>query len=539
MGVESLLDDPEVARKFKEEGNTAFKNGEFEAAVNFYTKAIKNTKSDTLEKSVYYKNRAAAYLKLEKYEEVITDATSALDISPNDPKALFRRCQALETLGRFEEAYRDARGVLTHDPTNKVIQPVLERLHGIVQRRNEENTLTENKANKMLEIAFDMSGDKEKRETAFNNLIVLSREHAGAEILWQKGVVSSIVKLLKHETSDPLCVAGVRVLGELCKSRPVWTKRCLQEVGVPWFLDLLNSKSGERVNAVQCCLQTIINALSGLENKPDSRPSDALCQQYQSEIDTLLTCFLFSTTSRTMTGIGRDAIIEIITRNVHYTALNWAERLVEIRGVPRLMEVASELQEYKYESSMEITNNTRNVVAVCLSRIYENMYYDQARLRFMKGVDEFIKEQLLNPQIEGKVRAVVAITTLLNGPLDAGNQVVAKEGIMEMILVMAGTEDVLQQKVACECIIATSSKKDKVPAIVKQGVDILKKLYNSKDDSIRVRALVGLCKLGASGGTDASIRPFADGASQKLATACRKFLINPSKVSTLEISPET
>lgn len=124
---------------------------------------------------------------------------------------------------------------------------------------------------------------------------------------------------------------------------------------------------------------------------------------------------------------------------------------------------------------------------------------------------------------------MVAITTLLSGPLDVGNAVVAKEGILEMILVMAGTDDVLQQKVACECIVAAASKKDKATTIINQGVNILKKLYQSKNDSIRVRALVGLCKLGSSGGTDATIKPFADGATKKLAEACRRFLINPKK----------
>lgn len=127
------------------------------------------------------------------------------------------------------------------------------------------------------------------------------------------------------------------------------------------------------------------------------------------------------------------------------------------------------------------------------------------------------------------MRVVVAITTLLLGPLDVGNAIVAKEGILEMILVMAGTDDLLQQKVACECIVAAAAKKDKVTAIINQGINILKKLYQSKDDSIRVRALVGLCKLGSSGGTDATIKPFADGATKKLAEACRRFLINPKK----------
>uniref|UniRef100_A0A1B6DYT4 UNC-45/Cro1/She4 central domain-containing protein n=1 Tax=Clastoptera arizonana TaxID=38151 RepID=A0A1B6DYT4_9HEMI len=216
-------------------------------------------------------------------------------------------------------------------------------------------------------------------------------------------------------------------------------------------------------------------------------------------------------------------------RNVHYHAINWAERLIEIRGLQRLLEVASELQEYKYESAMEITDSTKTITAVCLARIYENMYYDKARERYLEAVDDFIKGKLITPEIESKVRVVVALTCLLLGPLDVGNTIIARDGMLEMILVMANTEDILQQKVACECVIAAASKKDKIKAIISQGVDILKKLYQSKEDDIRVRALVGLCKLGSSGGTDASIRPFAEGANLKLAEACRRFLISPSK----------
>lgn len=100
MGVETVVNDPEAAKKYKEEGNEAFQKGEYENAIKLYTKAIQSTHDETLEKATYYKNRAAAYLKLKKYEKVIKDATSALDISPNDPKALYRRCQALESLER-------------------------------------------------------------------------------------------------------------------------------------------------------------------------------------------------------------------------------------------------------------------------------------------------------------------------------------------------------------------------------------------------------------------------------------------------------
>ena len=98
---------------------------------------------------------------------------------------------------------------------------------------------------------------------------------------------------------------------------------------------------------------------------------------------------------------------------------------------------------------------------------------------------------------------------------------------------MARSDEYIQQLVASEAIIAAASKKKDVTAIVNQGLDILKTLYKSSNDHIKVRALVGLCKLGASGGSDAALRPFADGSSTKLAEACRRFLINPEKDSDL------
>jgi hypothetical protein len=60
---------------------------------------------------------------------------TALEICPTDPKALFRRCQALEALGRVEEAYRDARNAMTSDPGNKALQPALARLHEQAQEK--------------------------------------------------------------------------------------------------------------------------------------------------------------------------------------------------------------------------------------------------------------------------------------------------------------------------------------------------------------------------------------------------------------------
>lgn len=517
------------ANKFKEDGNEAFKNGNWNSAIKLYTKAINALQDDSRDIAIYYKNRAAAYLKEEKYQEAVNDCDKSLEIVPTDPKALFRRCQALEKLERYEEAYRDARHVLNVDPSNKTIQPVLERLFNITQERSRQNAQVATKVESMFKIAFDIAENREKRETAFNNLLVLSREKAGSEIMVRTGVVDKVKRLLKVEKNKEIYVTAVRIIGELCKHGPERTLKVLMDVGIPWFLEILDSTCEKQVNSAQYCVQIILNAFSGMENKPDTKPVKDLCDRYTKEIDTILTCLVYALNNRMISGLARDSIMELLMRNIHYTNLSWAERMVEIGGVERLMEIASELDEYKYESAMSITPSTRTIAAVCLSRVYENMYYDVARDKFMDRIDNFVKAKLLTPDIESKVRVVVAITALLRGPLDVGNAVIGKEGIMEMILVMANTEDVLQQKVACECIIAAASKKDKAKSIISQGVDILKKLYVGKNDNIRVRALVGLCKLGSSGGNDASIKPFADGSNLKLAEACRRFLLHPGK----------
>lgn len=129
-----------TAHEWKEKGNENFNKGNWSEALSCYTNALKLTNEDNSEKAIYYKNRAAVYLKQEEYNKAIRDCDEALKICPNNPKALFRRCQALESLERFEEAYRDARYIISADPGNKAIQPILARLHEIVQERYKQNS---------------------------------------------------------------------------------------------------------------------------------------------------------------------------------------------------------------------------------------------------------------------------------------------------------------------------------------------------------------------------------------------------------------
>lgn len=111
----------------------------------------------------------------------------------------------------------------------------------------------------MFELAFDMTTDKEKRETAMNNLLVLTRERAGIELMFKQGVSTKIHKLLKTEKNESIIITTIRIIAELCKDSIERTESILKDIGIPWFIDVINSKNEERVNAGQYCIQVILS----------------------------------------------------------------------------------------------------------------------------------------------------------------------------------------------------------------------------------------------------------------------------------------
>jgi len=537
--------------KLKDAGNEAFKLGRWEDAMTCYTKAIKNVADDNKDKAVYLKNRAATYLKMEMYDEAVNDCTRALEIIPNDPKALFRRCQAHEALGKIDSAYTDAKEVHNLDPKNKAIEPVLVRLHKQVQAKMTELAKTVNKVKSMFDIVFTLEGDTDKREKAADNLIVLARERDGAELLFKNDIVAKIVRLLKVEKNQKIRLSCVRVFGELSRKDVERAKTVLKEAGVPFFLDTLNTKDAEMINAVTYAIQCLLDSISRYdlvkkwkEKKKDAKKMsnedrkasrrdeeirEEIVKANSRELNAMMHVICHNTVSRTITGEARDALINLIMTNGAWDRMCWAEKMLKTDAYSRLMEVASELTHYKHESAMDITDSTNTVVGICMGHLYEQMWDDERRNLIIERVEDFSKFKLAEEGLESKVRITVGITTLLKHAPELGNSQLTKEGFLQMLLAMANSSEYIEQLVASEAIIAATAKKKDAQSIISQGMDILKTLYKSKNDHIKVRALVGMCKLGSSGGHDASIAPLAAGSTEKLAEACRRFLVNPAK----------
>lgn len=89
------------ASSLKEEGNARFKDGDFSAAVDAYTRSLELDASQHL----CYSNRSAAYLKLgNRLEEALADANRCVELAPQWAKGYSRQAAALQELKRWDEA---------------------------------------------------------------------------------------------------------------------------------------------------------------------------------------------------------------------------------------------------------------------------------------------------------------------------------------------------------------------------------------------------------------------------------------------------
>ena len=70
----------------------------------------------------------------------------AIDVDAADIKALYRRCQALEKLGKLDMAFRDVQRCATLEPKNKTFLETLRRLGAEIQAKvsiKQKNTHTQ------------------------------------------------------------------------------------------------------------------------------------------------------------------------------------------------------------------------------------------------------------------------------------------------------------------------------------------------------------------------------------------------------------
>jgi stress-induced-phosphoprotein 1 len=116
--------NPELATKAKDEGNTAFKAGDFPTAVRLYTEAIKRDPDNF----VYYANRATARSKLMEFSGALEDCDKALKLNPRYTKALVRRGNIQFLTKEYHKALETLKQALEIEPDNAEAQDTLRKV---------------------------------------------------------------------------------------------------------------------------------------------------------------------------------------------------------------------------------------------------------------------------------------------------------------------------------------------------------------------------------------------------------------------------
>uniref|UniRef100_A0A8C9SPY6 Unc-45 myosin chaperone A n=1 Tax=Scleropages formosus TaxID=113540 RepID=A0A8C9SPY6_SCLFO len=487
-------EDPVVLR---EEGNSLFKSGDLQGALCRYTQALKLSDSPS-ERGVLYRNRAACHLKLEDYTKAEADASKALDADPSDVKARFRRAQALQKLGKLDQAFLDTQRCAQLEPKNKAFQELLRQLGTQIQQKvRNPLSSTDARVQQMFTLLLDPSSQPSDRQKAAQNLVVLSREEAGAEqIFWLFSMI--------HLGMERLCA----VMGSEVEAVPL---------------------------AACHLLEVMFEALTeGM--KKDVRCKDAaILPEPSRELRAMLRHLLDMLPAPTVSGPGRDSAINLLVKQVPRKSLRDPDNSLTLwvidQGLKKILEVAGTIPEIS--RGPPLTDNTHMSCSVLLSKLYDDLKGDGERENFNHLCEEYVKHQFDSSGMENKLRAIQTVSVLLQGPSDVGNRTLEMSGVMDTIISQCASKDLAHQQVAVEALIHAAGKAKRASFITANGVALLKDLYKkSENDGIRVRALVGLCKLGSAGGTDFSMKQFAEGSTLKLAKQCQKWLCNDSLPAT-------
>ncbi|XP_054858696.1 protein unc-45 homolog A isoform X2 [Eublepharis macularius] len=458
--------------ELRQAGNALFQAGRYEEALEAYASAL-SLDPPQAERAALHRNRAACHLKRGDYAQAEQDASRAIEADGRDVKGLFRRSQALQKLGRLDQALSDLQRCVSLEPKNRALQEALRDLGSRVHEKVTAAASTDSKVEQMFKVLLDAEEKDQDK---------------------------------KQKTVAVLTVLGPRR-----------------------FFRVLELEDEQVSLATYSLLQVMIDALKeGLQRDVRGK-EEALVSDTSRELKLLLKQLLEALTRESISSYGRDSILNLLISVVPRKSLQDPNNSLALwvidQGLKEILTVGGTVTHVP--GSLRVTENSHLSAAVLLSKLFGDLKCDVERENFHLLCEDCIRCWFQGQGMPDKLRAIQAVSCLLQGPSEAGNRVLELKGIMESILALCASSREADQLVAVEALIHAADKAKRATFITANGVTLLKEIYKrSERDSMRIRALVGLCKLGSAGGTDFSMKQFAEGSTLKLAKQCRKWLCN-------------
>ena len=531
-----MADSPalEKAISAKEEGNAHFRQQRYREAADCYTRALSLSPAGHEQSAIFLKNRAQCWLKLGSHDQALADAAAALKISPGDVKALYRHAQALERSGRQAEAFRQAQTILRMEPQNKEAVELARRLTVQLKKQVDSMQSTDGVLVEMFSALSSEAGAPDRKIQAAKNLAILSREVAGAEKIFSMGGVSKLMRVLDWGPLPELANHVLQTFVGLSSGHKSRAYAILQSLSLERLSILMASPHQDVASSAISILKHTILASTG-EDKRSPRDADsALVAPETTVVVPVIQLALLSLLSRELLAAARDGLLELVVATVTRASLG---EVYQREGViKRLLLLASETSGLvEGDSALRLSSECRMNVSMALSALFEALGKDREKRKVLQ--ETFTKEcaafilGLLSREDNTpcQIRGLTALACLLQGVVEAGNTVFSEPSVLTKALEVASEDSPSCKMVVAEVLALAASDKDRCHGIIAKGLPVLKQLYTCEDDRVKVRALVGLCKLSSVGGGNVNARSFSKGSALKLEKACRRFLVSSKK----------
>ena len=112
-----------MAAEWKEKGNSEFSSGNYEKAIEYFTKAISIDPND----HVFYSNRSACYSSQKDYAKALEDAEKCISLKPDWVRGYTRKGLAEFYLENYDKAIETYEAGLKLDPNNQQLKDGLEQ----------------------------------------------------------------------------------------------------------------------------------------------------------------------------------------------------------------------------------------------------------------------------------------------------------------------------------------------------------------------------------------------------------------------------
>ncbi|XP_067649303.1 sperm-associated antigen 1-like isoform X2 [Haliotis asinina] len=182
------------ANREKDKGNEAFRSGDYEESVLYYSRSI-----SLLPTTASYNNRALAYLKTGDWDKCLTDLSEVMKSEPDNIKGLLRRGTAHKGKKEFGKAVKDFKRVLELEPANKKAQDLLNETDADQKKFEQEKKEKKAKGHRML--IEDVEGSETEDEASSKiDEGMCSKQANGSENIVENGFAEE--KRQETEKSD-------------------------------------------------------------------------------------------------------------------------------------------------------------------------------------------------------------------------------------------------------------------------------------------------------------------------------------------------